>query len=1063
MIRWFARNDIAANFLIIAILLWGGYSAMERVQLEVQPERDFGRVDVEVAYPGGTPAAAEKAVIIPIEKALIGLPGVKSIESHARSSGAFIRLYTKDRVNPEDLLEEVKARVNRITTFPQEIDPPDIHVPDSKMWYDVIKIAVSGDLEPTELQRVAEQVRDDLIDMPEISQSLIQGISPHEISIEADPAMLRDYKLSFADLTNAVRRSSVDLPAGRIQGNEGSLMIRSKGQAYDRSDFENIVIRNRDGAEVRLGTVATVIDGFNEDRKIVRFNGRPALLVEALCLDDENALEIARAVKEYVATAHERFPEGIHFDLWDDSSVELEGRLGTLLTSLAQGSLLVLIVLGLFLRPSIALWVILGIPVAFAGGLIMMPWFGITANMMSIFGFIIVVGIVVDDAIITAENVYSRLNDGLEPLEAATLGTKEVAVPVTFGAMTTIVAFIPLMIYDGFYGSFTKQIPPIVTAALIFSLIESKLILPSHLKHTRVGNRRLGPLGRVQAAFAGSLELAVRHIYEPLLRFSTRHRYSTIALFFAVALGSIGYVDSGAMGFVNMPEVDRNRIRAYVRMHRDTPMEETNERVQQVAAAVQQLREEFIDPGTGESLIGHCLTAAGGWTGSPSTIPHMGFVTIGVTDPGLRSEPGPRNQKIAERWTELVGEIPEIQSLYISGDRGGGYRGDDDLESISIELRGPETEEKRELARNIVRTLESYEGIASAWSNSGGIRDELLIRIRPEGEALGLSQRDLANQVRAAFFGQQAQRIIRERDDVRVMVRMPEELRNSLHTLQNLRIRTADGGEAPFYSVADAEFTKARSRIERIDGAQVISITAEPDNEEIDIIRISRDLADRLDRMTNAQTGLSWRYTGYVAEHEETRRKTIFGGTVLFFALYALLAIPFRSLYQPFFVMLAVPFGAIGAMVGHILLDLTPSYLSVFGIMALSGVVVNDSLVMVNFINRRVQEGRPLLESVIQSGTRRFRPIILTSVTTFAGLLPILFDRSLQAQFLIPMAASLAFGVLFATFITLLMIPSAYLVAEDIRGHLGRAWRWYWRKSLGRRELAGPSDLVKKY
>lgn len=1046
MIRWFARNDIAANFLIIAILMWGGYSAMERVQLEVQPSMEFGRVDIEVRYQGGTPAAVEKSVVIPIEKALIGMQGVKSIESHAGSGDARIRVEAKEHVNPKDLLEEVKARVGRITTFPQEIDPPDIHVPDSKMWFDVIKIAVSGDLEPAELQRVAEQVRDDLIDMPEISQSLIQGISPHEISIEADPAKLRDYKLSFADLSDAIRRSSVDLPAGLMQSQEGSLMIRSKGQAYDRRDFEDIVIRNSEGAEVLLGTVATVNDGFNEDRKIVRFNGRPALLVEALCLEDENALEIAAAVKHYVATSHERFPEGIHFDLWDDSSVELEGRLGTLLTSLIQGSLLVLIVLGLFLRPSIALWVIIGIPVAFAGGFIMMPWFGITANVMSIFGFIIVVGIVVDDAIITAENVYARLNEGLEPLEAATLGTKEVAVPVTFGALTTIVAFIPLMFYDGFYGSFTKQIPPIVTAALIFSLMESKLILPSHLKHTRITGRRPGPLGRAQNYLAGSLETFVTRVYEPLLRFTTHHRYATIASFLAIAFACLGYVESGAMGFVNMPEVDRNRIRAYVRMHRDTPMEETNERVQQVAAAVHQLREEFIDPGTGKSIIEDCLTAAGGWTGSPYTHPHMGFVTIGVTDPGLRSEPGARNQEIADRWTELVGEIPEVQALHISGDRGGGYRGDDDLESISIELRGPETEQKRELAREIVSVVESYEGIASAWSNSGGIRDELLIRIRPEGEALGLTQRELAAQVRAAFFGQQAQRIIRERDDVRVMVRMPEHLRNSLHTLEKLRIRAPGGGQVPFYTVADAEFTKARSRIERIDGAQVISITAEPDNEEIDIIRISRLLAQRLDQLTNEHPGLSWRYTGYVAEHEETRKKTVFGGITLFLALYALLAIPFRSLYQPFFVMLAVPFGAIGALMGHLLLDLTPSYLSVFGIMALSGVVVNDSLVMVNFINQKVQQGAPLMESVIQSGTRRFRPIILTSVTTFVGLLPILFDRSLQAQFLIPMATSLAFGVMFATFITLLMIPSAYLVAEDLRGHLGRAWRWYCRK-----------------
>lgn len=1046
MIRWFARNDIAANFLIIAILLWGGYSAMEKVQLEVQPAMDFGRIDVDVSYRGGTPAAIEKAVIIPIEKAIIGISGVKSIEATAHTGNARIRVYTRDHIDPKDLLEEVKARVGRINTFPQEIDPPDIHVPDSKLWFDVIKIAVSAQMPPAQLERVAERVRDDLIEMPEISQSLIQGTSAHEISIEARPEDLRHYNLTLSDLSNAIRRSSVDLPAGRIMTDEGSLMIRSKGQAYDRDDFENIVISNSEGAEVKLGTVAKITDGFDSERKIVRFNGRPALLVEALCLDDENALEIANAVKQYVVDARQRFPEGIHFDLWDDSSIELEGRLGTLLTSLAQGSLLVLIVLGLFLRPSIALWVVIGIPVSFAGGFIMMPWFGITANVMSIFGFIIVVGIVVDDAIVTAENVYARLHDIPDPLEAVTVGTKEVAVPVTFGAITTIVAFIPLMVFDGFYGSFTKQIPPIVTAALIFSLIESKLILPSHLKHTRVNRSRMGPVSKFQSRVAGTLECFVERCYEPFLRFCTRHRYATIATFLALALAFIGYIESGAMGFVNMPSVDRNRIRAYIRMHRDTPIEVTDERVRQVAAFVDQLREEFVDPGTGKSIIEDCMTSSGGWTGSPSLRPYMGFVTIGVTDPGMRSEPGARNQEIADRWTELVSGINDIQSLHISGERGGGYRGDDnDLDSITIELRGPETDEKRELAQEIRQMLESYHGIASAWVNSGGMRDELLIRIRPEGEELRLTQRDLANQVRAAFFGEQAQRLQRDRDDVRVMVRLPEDMRNSLHTLQSLRIRTPGGGEAPFHTVADAQFTKSRSHIERIDGAQVISISAEPDNDTVDIISISRDLDTRLDKLVNEYSGLSWRYTGYVAEHEETRKKTIFGATALFLVLYGLLAIPFRSLYQPFFVMLAVPFGAIGAMLGHIILDITPSYLSVFGILALSGVVVNDSLVMVNFINQKIRAGEPLYESVIHSGTRRFRPIILTSATTFAGLLPILFDRSLQAQFLIPMATSLAFGILFATAITLLLIPNAYLVAEDLRGLLAKAWRWYWR------------------
>lgn len=1055
MIRWFARNDIAANFLIVAILLWGGYSAMERVPMEVQPALIFKEVHINVPYRGGSPEDVEKAVVLPIESALEGMQGVKSVVASALNGSARVRVIAKDHTDTRELMDEIKTRVGRINSFPPEIEPPDIRIPDSSQWFDVIKLVVAGEMDEPDLLRAARRVRDDLMEMQGISQVAVLGASPLEISIEADPARLRDFGLAFADLSAAIQRSSLDLPAGQIQTDEGSLMIRSKGQAYVRSDFENIVIRNSEGAEVNLGKVARVSDGFEESRKILRFNGTPCLLVEALRLNDENALEIAAKVKQYAATARERFPEGIDLHVWDDSSLELEGRLGTLVGSLLQGSLLVLILLGLFLRPGIAFWVTIGIPVSFAGGFILMPWFDITANVMSIFGFIIVVGIIVDDAIVTAENVYNKLHAGMEPLDAVTEGTREVALPVTFGALTTIVAFAPLMFFEGFYGSFTRQIPPVVAAVLLFSLIESKLVLPCHLKYVRVHRKRLNVFERFQKRIAGGLEAFVARCYEPSLRFATRHRYTTVALFLALGMAATGYFSSGTLGFVNMPSIDRNRINAQVRMPRDSPVEVTDVRVRHVESVVEKLRKEFMDPGTGKSLIGDVVTSSGGWVGRPWNDPAVGFVTVAVTDPGLRSEPGPKNSVIAARWTELVGEMPEVQSFWISGDRGGGFRGGgggDELESITIEIRGPAGEDKDVVIDEIEALLESYDGIADAWNDAGGNRDELLITIRPEGESLGLTQRDLGRQVRAAFFGEQAQRVQRERDDIRVMVRMPLAQRQSLSTLDHLRIRTPSGGEAPFHTVATATFSRARSSIERIDGAQVVSISAKPDDESVDVVSIAKNLAPRLDAVLNQHPALSWRYTGYVAEHEQTRKRAIIGGIALFFTLYALLAIPFRSLYQPFFVMLAVPFGAIGALLGHIILDITPSYLSVFGILALAGVVVNDSLVMVDFINRKTRAGEDPFESVIHSGTLRFRPIFLTSITTFAGLLPILFDRSLQAQFLIPMAASLAFGILFATAITLYLIPSSYLVAEDVRGQLARFRIWYLKPFKARDE-----------
>ena len=1049
MIRWFAKNDIAANFLLFGILAWGAWSAVEKVPLEVQPSFSREMIFITVQYRGGSPADVEKAVVLPIEAALEGLSGIDTVESRAADGFARVLVYAESKRNLKSLLEEVKTRVERISSFPPEIEPPNIFIPDSSRWFDVIKVAVYGEMEEADLLRAARVVRDDLIALKGISQANVLGISPLEIAVEADPRRLRDFGLTFADLSAAIRKSSMDLPAGRIQTDEGSLSIRSKGQAYTRADFEKIVITNRQGSEVKLGDVASILDGFEESRRIMRFNGKPCLLVEVLRLGDENALEIASSVKRYVDSTPERFPEGVSISVWDDSSEELKGRLGTLVTSLLQGGLLVLIVLGLFLRPMLAFWVVLGIPVAFAGGFIVMPWFGLTANVMSIFGFIIVIGLVVDDAIVTAENVYTKLREGGDPLEAATEGTIEIATPVTFGVLTTIVAFVPLMFFDGYYGTFTKQIPPIVAAVLIFSLIESKLALPCHLKHVKVHRKRFNVFERFQKRIADSLERFVERFYGPSLRLATRHRYITLSLFLAVGMASVGYFTSGKMGFVNMPSIDRNRIVAVVRMPADAQVAETDVRTRYVASFLPQLKREFTDPGTGESLITDVLTSSGGHAHGGGVDPNTGHLIIGVTDPGKRSTPGPKNSVIAARWTELVGKMPDVHKFYVSGDRGFGMGSDNEVESLSVEIRGPDMEGKDQVVRDVVALLESYDGIKSAWASSGGTNDEMIITIRPEGEAIGLTQLDLSRQVRAAFFGEQAQRIQRGRDDIRVMIRMPLEMRKSLATLDQLRIRTPSGGEAPFPTVATAEFVKARSRIERVAGARVIDVHATPVDEDVDIVAISRTLGPELDRVLNPHHDLSWRYTGYVADHEETKTRSIYGGLALFFALYALLAIPFRSLYQPIFVMLAVPFGAIGALFGHLIMDITPSYLSIFGILALAGVVVNDSLVMVDFINQKVRAGMDLREAVIQSGTRRFRPIFLTSATTFAGLLPLLFDRSLQAQLLIPMATSLAFGILFATVITLYLIPSAYLAAEDIRIHLGKAWVW-WRYPNGK-------------
>ncbi len=1053
MIRWFARNDIAANFLMFGLLLWGIWTAFEKIPLEVQPSFQFREVRVNVEYRGGSPEDVERAVVIPIENALEGLSGVKQIHSRVSAGNGEVRVIADNDANTRELFDEIKIRLDSITSFPQETEPPRMHIPDTARRHDVIKIAVTGDMDQTDLVTAARRIRDDLINMPGLSQTAILGETRQEISIEADLARLRDFGLGFADLADAVRRSSVDLPAGQIQTDEGSLLIRSKGQAYQREEFESIVVRNERGAEVLLRDVARVSDGFEEGGKLLRFNGKPALLVEALRINRENALDIAEKVKTYVANQRQRFPEGIELFILDDSSVELEGRLGTLLTSLAQGGLLVMLILGLFMRPAVAFWVVIGIPVAFAGGLIAMPWFGLTLNVMTLFAFIIAVGIVVDDAIVTSESVYTKLREGMDPLEAAVAGTREIAVPVTYGAFTTIVAFVPLMYFDGYYGQFTRQIPPVISAVLIASLIETKFALPCHLKHVKTGRTRFNFFTRFQKSIADGLEAFVWKYFQPTLRFAVVHRYATISIFIALATISLAIFGSGRLGFTNMPSIDKNRIIAEVRMPRDTGIEATDERVLRIAAALDQLKREFVDPGTGKSLIEDVLTSTGGWSGWPGVDPRQGFVVVSVTDPGLRSEPGPKNSDIARRWRELVGDLPDAQSFSIFGDRGGGFRGGgDDLEAIVIELRGNASDLRDDMAETIEELLESYAGIEDASADTGRGQTELHVTLKPEGSALGLTQAELARQIRGAFFGEQAQRVQRGRDDIRVMVRLPLDQRQSLHTLDHLHIRTPDGGNAPLRTVADALFVPARSDIRRIDGAQVIEIRARPIDETVDIVAIARDIEPRLDELLNPHPELSWRFEGYIAEHETTRKKTILISLAIFLGIYALMAVPFKSLTQPFLVMLAIPFGIIGALLGHMIRDITPSYLSIFGIIAMAGVVINDSILLIDYINQRRAAGGNLFQTVVESGARRFRPILLTSLTTFAGLLPLILDDSLQNQMLVPMAVSLGFGILFAGFITLYLVPAFYLVLEEILGGVKRGVAWYLKPFRGKDE-----------
>ncbi len=1034
MIRWFANNEIAANFLMGGILLAGLYTAFFRIPLEVRPARTFDTVFVSMSYRGATAKDVERAILIPVEEALEGLNGVKMVQTDGYRGTARIYVNAKKGYDLRVLMDDVQSRIDGITTFPSETERPRVYVPDSSQYREVITVAVTGKLDATDLRKVAQRVQENLLEIDGISIVNMAGERDYEIAIEADLERLQSYQLGFGDLANAVRRSSVDLPAGSIQSESGSLVVRTRGQAYTKADFSRIPIRAANGAEVLLGEVAEVKDGFEEGDKTVEFNGKPALFIEVMRTGQESAISVANKVKEYVADSGNKFPDGIELFAYDDNSISIRGRLQALTSSLIQGSLLVLLVLGLFLRPALAFWVVIGIPVCFAGGVLFMPWFGVTGNVMSIFGFIIVVGVVVDDAIVTGENIYAKMREGIEPLKASIEGTHEVAVPVTFGVLTTIVAFLPLMFFEGQWGDLAQQIPPVVGPVLLFSLVESKLILPAHLKTLRLSVGRPNLLSRVQGSVADALEQFVKRVYQPLLEYSVRHRAIVFAVFSGMALVMAGYCQGGRMGFVSMPTVDRLKIHASLDLPNDTTLENTARYVDRIVAATDQLKEEFVDPETGESLIENVIKVTGASYTSSRFDRSRGYVGVEVTPPSLRSEPGPRNSEIATRWYEIVGKIPEATSFRIRGEQSGGEQKEDgrDQESLYLELRGPYSEEKNRIAEEMADFLESFDGLNSAWAGVNRGQDELEFTLRPRAVELGLTQQALAQQIRQAFYGEEAQRLMRGVDEIRVMVRLPREARESLHTLDRMKVRTPAGVEVPLTSIADVKFVQAPYSVERNAGAEVIRIGAEPADENVDIVGIARQVTPTFNEMVADGENLSFLFTGYIAEAAESRKRTLLGSVALLFALYALLAIPFKSMIQPLYVMVAVPFGIIGALLGHIMMGITPSYLSVFGMLALSGVVVNDSLVLVDFVNRQVRQGMSLKEAVLIAGGRRFRPILLTSVTTFVGLVPLLMDQSIQAQFLIPMAVSLGFGVLFATAITLILVPCALMLGQDI-------------------------------
>jgi len=1045
LIAWFTRNHVAANLLMILILGAGFFTLKYRVNLEVFPDVTIDVINISIALPGATPDEAEESLAIPIEEAILDIEGIDKITSRSTEGSSTISVEVDAKYDQYRLKDEIKNRVDALNTLPASAEKPIISQPTSSR--EVISVMISGELAEKELRLLGEQTRDRLLSETNITQVTLESVRPYEISIEVSEQTLRQYNLTMDEIATAINANSVDLSGGSIKTPSGEILLRSKGQAYVGSEYANIMIRSHaDGTRLTLKDIAIIKDGFEETPIITRFNGKPAVIIEVYRVGAQSAITIADTVKAFILEQQVLMPAGVKLDYWRDDSKIVKSRINTLSSSAIQGGILVAIMLTLFLRPAIAFWVTVGIPVSFMGGAIFMPELDISINIISLFAFIMVLGILVDDAIVSGENVYTHLKRGEPPERAAIIGIQEVSKPVTFGILTTIAAFIPLALIEGARGDIFAQIPAIVIPVLLFSLIESKLILPAHLKHIRIQGSNQNRFLRWQERFANNFEQAIIRYYRPALSAVLARRYLSLTVAFSVMIIVLTLVTSGWVRFIFFPRIPSEIARGVIVMPTGTDIAVTDKYVQKMLDSALLLQKKYTDTSTNESVIKDIFATVGSSGGNSAGQSHRGRVIFQV-QPEEERVIDISVAALVKEWRALIGLVPGAQSLTFKAETG--HSGS----PLNIQLTAHRYDSLRSVADKIKHKLAEYPSVFDIEDSISKGKTELQLAIKPEAEALGLSLSDLAQQVRQAFYGEQVQRIQRGKDDVKVFIRYPENERQSIYNLNNMMIRTPAGDEIPFLEVAEITVGTSPSVIIRIDRQRTLNITADLNKETGNLGILKQDLTDYLDQLMLQYPDVSYSLEGESKEQDESFSSLKLGLVFVLFAIYTLLAIPFRSYTQPLIVMSVIPFGAIGAIVGHIIMGSPLTLMSVLGMLALTGVVVNDSLVLVDYINKQRAEGVPLTEAVSNAGVARFRAVMLTSITTFVGLMPLLFETSIQAQFLIPMAISLGFGIIFATVITLFIVPINYVLLEDF----GRLIVWL--KHLYRRR---PNDASSK-
>ena len=1052
LIKWFSRNNVAANF-IMALVLLAGISTWLKLKKEIFPETSTNVVSVSIPYPGATPEEVEKGVCIPIEEALRDLQGIDVMRSTAANSYGVVYVEVSSDSEVRDVLDDMKTRVDAIDNFAENIESPVYE--EVLIKNQVLTVAISADANEQTLRGYADRIRNGMLShVPKkpdnwldkfissfsgeagVSQVELTGIRPYEISIELSEDAMNAYGVSFDDVATAVRASSIDLPGGAVRTEAGEILIKTESKRYSAEQFEGIAVISRaDGTVVPLSSIANVIDGFEDVDLTSRFNGKNAATLQVFRVGNEDTLKVANAAISYLQSIRNDLPADVSIEIWNDNSKYLKGRLNLLKKNAIWGLILVLIILSLFLRPSLAALVTLGIPVSFTGAIWMMPYTDISINMITLFAFILVLGIVVDDAIVVGENVFKRMRAGECPKLASWRGTHEVGIVVIFGVLTTAAAFTPMLGISGVSGKIWRNIPWIVIPTLLFSLVQSKLILPAHLALLKPikPNEKQNIILRFQSKVSDGMEIFVDRIYRPTLKLALQGRYIVVTVFVSLFLISVGLIVGERIKWEFFPEVEAEIISTKVKMIEGVAFESTSEAVLKIEEAAKKLDQNYREK-YGEPLIKNMLATVGsqpfktGFSPITPTGDNLGEVAIEILPGSDRSVTA---RELAAEWRVITGSIPAASEVSFQSQSAGSGN------AIDLELSGDNMEDLLEATELVKRKLSEIEGIIDiSDSNVLGKRQVSLKSLLPEGESTGLRLSDVGKQMRQAFYGEEVQRLQRGRDEVKVMVRYPKKNRLSIDDVETMKIRTKGGNKVPLSSLVELEEGRSKSVIRRTERLRAIRIAADIDrgNPNANANQARRNLENNmLSEFGELYPGIKYEFYGEQKDQAQSMEELQTSSLFALLVVFVLMAIPLGSYIQPGIVMSVIPFGIVGAIIGHILMGANISIMSMCGIVALSGVVVNDSLVLVDYVNRHRIRGKSIVEAAWEAGAARFRPIVLTSLTTFAGLSPMLFETDLQAKFLIPMAISLGFGILFATFITLILVPCVYLLLEDLK------------------------------